>query len=507
MKNKADIFFVLILILVFVVVIAKYYFPEIYSNSLKPSQNQFKMQLDYLEYKIAYYNEDNLIEPTNDGIAKSIPIINYHGISENPYKSDVVVANFEDQMHALKEAGYQTITLNEFYAFMRGEQQLPDKSILITFDDGIKTSYYKTDPALKALNYNAVMFIISKQALGEGSKYYLSLDEIKDMLGTGRWEVQAHAKDSHELIVIDQSGRRGHFMSDKMWLDDQRRLESDEEFKARIYQELLDTRTEIEGKLNIKITSFAFPFGDFGHVSANYPGVEEYVVKTAKSIYPAGLFYQSWSNKGASYNYPDPNEKMFKRITVMPEWSGKDLVDILKNTHNKELPFSDNFDYNKGWVKISGDLSIDKSIMALKPSLYSNSSSAFLDGSYLFKDYSFKAKIGQSSADTISLVARFKDDSNYAVCDFGKKVVRIKQNHDGETTTLAETKYVLPSERLELEIKVNNNDVECRINGNVVVTSSGLNSELGNGGIGFKTWDLKTESHILLIEEVKVEKI
>jgi len=47
-------------------------------------------------------------------------------------------------------------------------KELPEKSFLLAFDDGVKSSYYNTDTLLRALDYNAVMYIITKHSLSDG---------------------------------------------------------------------------------------------------------------------------------------------------------------------------------------------------------------------------------------------------------------------------------------------------------------------------------------------------
>ena len=132
-------------------------------------------------------------------------------------------------MFALKKAGWQTINMEDFYAFMQGEKQVPDKSFLLTFDDGRKDSYYPVDPILDALDYNAVMFVITKFSLEEkGGNYYLSDKELKRMYLSGRWEIQSHGKDDHDFYKINANGNEGHFLSNKLWLDNENRLETEE---------------------------------------------------------------------------------------------------------------------------------------------------------------------------------------------------------------------------------------------------------------------------------------
>ena len=80
--------------------------------------------------------------------AKSVPVLLYHGVVDKSDGANILPEDFKNQMFVLKKAGWQTITLDDFYAFMRGEKQVPDKSFLLTFEDGRKDSHYPVDPLL-----------------------------------------------------------------------------------------------------------------------------------------------------------------------------------------------------------------------------------------------------------------------------------------------------------------------------------------------------------------------
>ena len=84
--------------------------------------------------------------------AQSIPVLTYHGLPSEG-EGSVNFDSFVSQMMALKEAGWKTITLKQFESYIKGEdEQIPDKSFLLTFDDGRKDTYYPVDPVLKNLS-------------------------------------------------------------------------------------------------------------------------------------------------------------------------------------------------------------------------------------------------------------------------------------------------------------------------------------------------------------------
>ena len=214
----------------------------------------FFMQADYLKTEIAYelYSHGGLsgwISSINDDKesltqkekARSVPILLYHGVIEDkdwqPDQVNVRLSDFQEQMFALKKAGWKTIGIDEYDDFAHGKKDLPAKSFLLTFDDGRSDSFYPVDPILKTLDYNAVIYIITNrlfETIGEQGHFHLSRTEFEKMIESGRWQIESHGRDDHDLITIGPEGQTGHFLSNKIWLEKENRYETQEEYLSRI---------------------------------------------------------------------------------------------------------------------------------------------------------------------------------------------------------------------------------------------------------------------------------
>lgn len=506
-KRIIELFFVLVVIFIFMMVIGKYFYPSVLPVAAHEAKNDARMQYNYLKYKTQIYSDKEAFTlPPKTKDATSVPVLLYHGIADKPYKTDVLLENFKEQMFALKKAGYETVTLAEFEEYMQGERALPEKSFLLTFDDGIKSSYYPVDPILKALDYNAVMFIITKYSLGNSSgPYYLSQQEIEEMMMSGRWEVQAHTKEGHNLITIDGSGTQGHFYGNKKWLEEERRLENEQEFRQRIRTDFIQTKEDMEQYLGIDVYAFAFPFGDMGENSLNYPEAHQAVLEEVTPHYNL-VFHQHWPSKGATYNHPDQNNPFVTRIIVSRKWTGQDLLWFLEDGDDKRLPFYDDFSFNRGWMQVWGEMEIRNNSMILHHADVSNGNSVFLDGTHSFKDYIFKAKINSLKANSISLRARYENDFNYVSCDFGKGYTRIRQTTDDLTSVVAETKSTIPESYFEAAIAVKENQVQCLLNGVVVLEGTINEAELSQGGVGMRSTGNGVSINPVIIGKVSVEK-
>lgn len=130
-------------------------------------------------YQIKSYSTiDNIIKMANgeeikelspDDTNQGIPVLNYHffyGEGEDCNESICLDINiFKEHLSYLKENGFKTLTMEEFTKWMYKEIELPEKSVLITVDDGAKgTGKHngnKLIPALEEYKMHATLFLIS----------------------------------------------------------------------------------------------------------------------------------------------------------------------------------------------------------------------------------------------------------------------------------------------------------------------------------------------------------
>ena len=92
---------------------------------------------------------------------KKIPILAYHEIGDHSTPYWLTKSNFEQQMVALKAYGYQTVSLTEVYNYAKNGGTLPDKPVVITFDDGYENFYKDAYPVLRQSGFTATNFLIS----------------------------------------------------------------------------------------------------------------------------------------------------------------------------------------------------------------------------------------------------------------------------------------------------------------------------------------------------------
>lgn len=141
------------------------------------------------------------------GTATEVPVLMYHYIEpklnnhETDNKSIINLEDFEQNMKYLHDEGYQTITLNQLEQYVNGRISLPQKSIVITFDDGYQNNYTLAYPVLQKYNFHASLFVIGSKIQDQPSEFepainsFISKPEMQ--ASTDVFEFNSHTYNLH----------------------------------------------------------------------------------------------------------------------------------------------------------------------------------------------------------------------------------------------------------------------------------------------------------------------
>lgn len=190
-------------------------------------------------------------------IAASPLILTYHDVwpgAEGPY--NVTPERFAQDMASLHAAGWRTVGTSAYLAWLDGRRRLPDRTLVLTFDDGTAGSWIWADPILRRYDYRAIAFIATG-FVGKGN-YYVTWPELHAMEDSGRWDIEAHSHDGHRLIVSDQAGSEQPFLINRAWSSGA--LEPLRAFRARVTDDLDRTVESLRERGFDRPRMFAYPF-------------------------------------------------------------------------------------------------------------------------------------------------------------------------------------------------------------------------------------------------------
>ena len=165
-----------------------------------------------------------------EGDEVSVPILLYHHISDAQPKNRYYISPtvFREHMQALHNAGWTAITTAILADMLRGAAPLPEKAVVITFDDGAQDVYENAFPIMQEMGYPGVFFLVSSAL---GSEGYVSANQAKEMTAAG-WEIGSHSMTHADLTKEGVS----------------------------LYQEMYYSAVQLETALDFPIKSFAYPF-------------------------------------------------------------------------------------------------------------------------------------------------------------------------------------------------------------------------------------------------------
>jgi hypothetical protein len=336
------------------------------------------------------------------------------------------------------------------------------------------------------------------------------MSELKSMQKSNRWNIQSHSHIAHDQYVIDENGNKGNFYSNKLWIKEENRLESNEEFTKRVKQDLIESKRILEDE-GFNITTIAFPFGDFGQFTNNFAEAEEIVMNLSNEIYTVS-FYQQYKKQISTFER-DTKFGAFKafakRITISPDNNETSLVQLFEGGKTKILPFQDNFTNPSQWETNWGLSTIQNNELLVSSTDKTTGGAAFLVGSSDWKNYRLDAGIQWLMGDTFSIHTRVFNANNFLTCDFSGSQVQIRSKINGQTTILASKKITeaFDPAGAKLSVEVNNNSMSCYINDKEIITSKLKDIPFQNGGIGFSTWDKELGNSAILVNSLVVKEL
>jgi biofilm PGA synthesis lipoprotein PgaB len=173
----------------------------------------------------------------------------------------------------LKHNGFTPVSIDDLIAAANNERPLPERAILLTFDDGLKSTYTDVFPLLKVFNYPAVVSVVTDwmdlppgKILQYGDEQrdhtgFISWAEAREMEESGLVEIASHTANLHRGATANPQANQLPAAITHEYRDD--RYETDEEFAARIRSDLERSAVAIRAALGHGPRVITWPYGKY----------------------------------------------------------------------------------------------------------------------------------------------------------------------------------------------------------------------------------------------------
>jgi peptidoglycan/xylan/chitin deacetylase (PgdA/CDA1 family) len=183
---------------------------------------------------------------SNPATDQVVPVLMYHHIMPKPNNFIAISpGTFDQQMKWLHDNGYHAISIAQMTAFVQAGQRLPEKPVLITFDDGRSNQLTYGVPILKKYGFTATFFVVKKW-VDSPSKSFLHADDLVKMAGMG-YDIESHTN-SHTFLIRSKS-------------------EDYAAMKKRLWGETNGMLNWLQRTVRTAVTALAYPGGAEDHLS------------------------------------------------------------------------------------------------------------------------------------------------------------------------------------------------------------------------------------------------
>ncbi len=216
--------------------------------------------------------------------ARAFTVLCYHDVAEsvsdvdgNAISADRLVQHFS----WLRANGFSVISIDDLLAAQRGERPLPDRAVLLSFDDGYVSFYTHVYPLLKAFDYPAVLALVGSWLdAPEGStviygdqpvsrRNFMTWEQLREVARSGLVEIASHSYGLHQGIVANPQGNLEPALTSRHYDPTSGEYENDVAQLTRIRLDLVRNRDLLENRLGVRPRVMVWPFGRY-----NLPAID-----------------------------------------------------------------------------------------------------------------------------------------------------------------------------------------------------------------------------------------
>lgn len=186
-------------------------------------------------------------------------------------RTAVTAGDLAAQFAWLQANGYRPVSLQQIIDARQGGVSLPEKAVLLTFDDGRKDVYTRVFPLLRLFNYPAVVALVGSwlevpaggtvdyDGTAQARSNFVSWDEVREMQRSGLVEIASHTYDLHRGILANPQGNTQPAAITRRY--EGGRYEDDDSYLSRIRNDLRRNRDLIQRETGIAPRAIVWPYG------------------------------------------------------------------------------------------------------------------------------------------------------------------------------------------------------------------------------------------------------
>ena len=210
-------------------------------------------------------------------------VINYHDIVDNsinlkmqnpPDKQAVSQKNFAAHLAWLKNNHFRVISVQDLVDSAAGHKNLPDKAVMLTFDDGYQSFYTRVFPLLKKYHYPATLALVGSWMEGQHVEdrpkiSLITWPQVREVVASGLVEIASHSYDLHRGIVSNPQGNEQSAVTSRLYDKEYDEYEKDEAYRQRIFEQVGKSANFIFQNLGMRPRVMVWPYGEYNAIAVD----------------------------------------------------------------------------------------------------------------------------------------------------------------------------------------------------------------------------------------------
>lgn len=365
------------------------------------------------------------------------------GVTDSDNPRYVSPERLEEQMAALKQAGYVTITPEDVQSYFYQDQPLPEKALLLLFEGGRKDQVVRVTPRLIRNRWIGVL-CVPTEVTRKWSGHFVGQADLRRLARSPNWHVASMGNEAVESIRVDESGNKGRFLSRREW--SRHGVERDAEFEDRLLRDYRDASRILAKAAGVPPALYFYPYGD---AAAGFDAdpLAELINRGAVREFHKLAFTQ----EGRPFNAYASDPYALSSMSVRGDWSGEELVRILSQWTPDVRPVAGVPDSSRWQMQGVGEFHSDRAQINSLASL-------LLRGSGVWGDLVLSAEIEPSPGAAAEIYLRYSGPHSYVRVSVKAGGIRIEEKRAGRLQTLLKVPLdVTGGERCKLSIRLKNN--------------------------------------------------
>jgi len=210
--------------------------------------------------------------------ARAFTVLCYHDVAESVIETDgnaISADSLVQHFSWLRANGFSVISIDDLLAAQRGDRPLPDRAVLLSFDDGYASFYTHVYPLLKAFDYPAVLALVGSwldapedSTVIYGDKpvprrNFMTWEQLREVASSGLVEIASHSYGLHQGIIANPQGNLEPALTSRGYDPASGEYEDDDAQLTRIRLDLVRNRDLLVNQLGVSPRVMVWPFGRY----------------------------------------------------------------------------------------------------------------------------------------------------------------------------------------------------------------------------------------------------